>query len=230
MRSFPFPKILLALLPVVLSIGCKGNPIERLVNPFGSGVVPQNTAPYVIYDEEIKTGGGAGFIPSDGNQSLVFDDRSSPRRSVFATRYTWTGGDVYNPEASPPAFQHLFAGFSFLVSPDFATLSSYAGRNLFDAGYTKLTLHLRANLSPNTVVRIEGPDDGPGGHTTVSADYTAADLIASDWNYIQLSVPSTHFSNVKVFATVSLQYQQPGGTTTPGAGGTIYLDDVRYEQ
>jgi hypothetical protein len=45
-----------------------------------------------------------------------------------------------------------------------------------------------------------------------------------------LSIPSADFANVKAFIIVTFQFAQPSGSSTPGGGGIVYLDDIRYEQ
>ncbi len=200
---------------------CKKNPVDRLTNPNPDGAVPQNSGIYIIYDDELKTGGGLGLIPGGENQTIDLSDISEPRRSSLQIRYQWNGGDT-------PA-QHLFAGYSFSVTPDLSTLSSATGKDLSASGYTKMTFFLRGELSEGNTLRIEGPSDG--NSTTVPARMELGPSgVTSDWHAYTLSVPASFFSNVKVFATISIQYAQAPRTTNPGQGGTIYIDNIMYER
>lgn len=223
-------KRLTALLLLAVAVaGCKRNPVERLTNPYPDGAVPQSSGIYVIYDDELNTGGGVAFIPGGQNQSIDFRDRSSPRTSVNQVRYTWTGGPVFSDETSPPGFQQLFAGFNLLVPVTREELPTTQGKDLSQNGYTKLKMRVRGRLALNNRLRVEGPDDGTGGDTAVMTELTAAQL-SEDWQDLELAVPAIHFSGVKIYMTVSIQYEQPPRTTQPGEGGTVYFDDIRYER
>jgi hypothetical protein len=216
------------LVAMTLAFGaCKRNPIDRLTDPVPSGAVSGSSGVYIIYDDELKTGGGLGFIPGGENQSINLAE-PNPIIGHSQIRYTWNGGDIYSSTLA--AQQHLFAGFSLLVTPDFTTFDSATGKNLnatTNTPYTKLKFFVRGAVSENTTLRIEGPDDGSGGITPVLQDIS----LTSSWQEVTMSIPSsTHFANVKVFMTVSLQYSQAPRTTNPGQGGTIFLDQIRYEQ
>jgi hypothetical protein len=62
----------LLILAFLLGAGCKHNPIERLAdpNPSGARPFPATGGVYTIYDDELKTGGGLGFIPGGENQTI----------------------------------------------------------------------------------------------------------------------------------------------------------------
>lgn len=211
-----------------LALGaCKKNPVGRLVDPYPSNAVPQTSGVYFVYDDEVKTGGGAGFIPGGGNQFLTFMDQSSPRSGINQISYLWNGGDVFDPETG--LTDHLFAGFSLLVSPDFTTLAVTNAKDLSGPAYTQLKLEVRGSLTNGNVLRIEGPSNDPPTFTPVRTELSPAQL-SSGWQTVTLTVPTTHFVSVKVFATFSIQYTEPPRTTVTGQGGHIYLDNIRYEQ
>jgi hypothetical protein len=210
----------LLILAFLLGAGCKHNPIERLAdpNPSGARPFPATGGVYTIYDDELKTGGGLGFIPGGENQTI---DLLSSGGEI---RYSWNGNDV----SSTTTTEHLFAGFELLVTPNFVGFESAPGKNLSGAGYTKLKFSIRGSLSANTTVRVEGPDDGLGGITPALVNITT---LGSAWQDVTLPIPDpTHFNNVKGFMIVTFQFAQPSGTTTPGGGGTVYVDNIRYEQ
>lgn len=217
-------KIQLLILSVVFlsGSGCKKNPVDRLTNPLESGSVPGTSGIYTVYDDELKTAGGLIFIPSGENQSIELTDLSAPRRNRNHLRYIWNGQDVPNNGSA----QHLFAGFSFVVSQDAASLASTPARDLSGRGYDTLTMYVRGSLSLHTKLRIEGPDDGTGG---ITAARTELDSLSSEWVKVTLSVPAGDFSSIKSFVTISFQYDQPAFTTAPGEGGVVYIDDIQYE-
>lgn len=216
-------KIFLIFLAGVIFSGCKKNPVDRLINPVPEGDVAPASGVYSIYNDEFKTSAGIGLIPGGENQTIELGD---------AIRYFWNGADV--PDVGVQ--QHLFAGYSVIITPDFTTFDAAQPRNL-NAGvatYAKLKFLIRGTLASDTYVRIEGPDDGSGGIVPIKIESLhglAGDFTLTDqWQEKEIVIPSNHFDNVKVFFTLSLQYSQPSGTTVPGGGGTIYIDQVRYEQ
>lgn len=200
---------------------CKRNPIDRLIDPSSSGAVGTVSGTYVVFDEELKTGGGLGFIPGGQNQSITLTAVDGSRGRHI--RYHWNGQSV----SSTTTPQHLFAGFELLVTPDFIDFDAATGKNLAFGGYMNLVFSIRADLSDNTTVRVEGPDDGPGGISPVGSNVLP---ITSSWQEFSIAIPPSHFNDVKGFIIVSLQYAQPSGTTSAGGGGTVYIDDIRYEQ
>lgn len=212
----------------MLVVGCKRNPVDRLANPVPSGALPGSSGIFVIYADELRTGGGAGFIPGGENQSLAFDDRSEPRHDNRAIRYEWNGGDVFDP--STGTVQHLFAGFVLPVTSSLADLDTATGKDLTaTTTYMRLQFFARGALSTATKLRIEGPDDGSGGITPARMELDSSQL-TSNWQEFTLNVPPGDFSDVKVFLTISFQYEQPPRTESAGNGGVVYLDDIRYVQ
>lgn len=206
----------------ILTGGCRRNPIERLSSPLDDGAVPQTSGVYMLFDDELKTGGGVGFIPGGQNQSIDFTDHSAPRGAA-SVRYYWNGGDVFNDETNE--WQHLFAGFSFVVTPEFSRHLAVPGKNLSGPGYSSLKMWVRGHLSEGTKLRIEGPGDGVGTPARVELD-----SLGSGWQEVTLpNIPSADFNPVNVFLTISFQYTQPPRTTVAGGGGLVFLDDIRYE-
>lgn len=222
-------RLLLALLMMVSVTGCKRNPVDRLTDPNPQSVVPYDpTSPreFMIFDDEITTGGGLGLIPGGDNQSIDVTDHSSPRRSTNALRYQWNGQDVFSFETGQ--FQHLFAGFNMFVASSIDEVASSTPKNLSGANYANLKFFIRGQLSPGTTVRIQGPDDGAGGITPALIESGTNFTLTNDWQEITMTIPSAHFTSVRIFLTITLQYAQAPRTTAPGNGGVIYLDDIRY--
>ena len=207
-----------------LLVGCKRNPVDRLRDPYPGGSVPLTSGVFTIYKDELKTGGGFGFIPTGENQTIDSADTSSPRLTARSIKYSWNGQDVLH--TTDTVANHAFAGFSLCVSPDLATVNSTPGKNLMAPSYTTLKLFVRGSLSSDTRLRIEGPGDN-----VLTPARTELTSLSSDWQEVSLPIPTaSDFSDVKIFLTISFQYSQPSGTTTPGEGGVVYLDDIRYVQ
>src|SRR5947207_2998733 len=86
-----------------LLAACNKSPFERTRDASGGGAVGSfGSGNFVIFSNELKTGGGAFLYPSGEHQTLDFRDTSNSisQRSI---RYNWDGQDV--------ASQHAFAGF-----------------------------------------------------------------------------------------------------------------------
>ncbi|MBV9079982.1 MAG: hypothetical protein JO102_02560 [Elusimicrobia bacterium] len=222
-------RIFIASALALLLTACRRNPIERLVNPVPEGAVPGISGVYVIYDDELKTGGGVEFIPGGENQSADFADSSSGRRTARQIKYQWNGGNVSDTDPAFAPSEHLFAGFSLGTLVNSAQQPSDPGKNLSAFGYTKLTLWVKGDLSTGNRLRIEGPSQLSQNHTPARTEIDAATL-ASGWQKVTLNVPPSDFTTVKVYMTISIQYDQPPRTTANGDGGTVYIDDVQYEQ
>lgn len=215
----------LALAPVLLLSACRRNPIERLTNPYPDGAVPQSSGVYTLYDEELKTGGGVSFNPGGENQSINFADHDAPHSGANQIRYVWNGGDVFDSKSM--VFEHVDAGFSLVVPVHVEDVPTTAGKNLASNGYTKLTMWVRGTVSQNTHLRIEGPTDG-----VIAADRVdlTADQIAGAGMQVTLPITQSNFSDVKVYMTATFIYDQPPRTTAAGEGGTVLIDDIRYER
>src|SRR4051812_40967478 len=94
---------ILGLLPVgLLLAGCNLSPFGRTRDASGGGGTGAFSGNFVIFNNELITGGGAFEYPGPEGQILTFTDASNPisRRSI---RYSWTGESVNN--------QTIFAGF-----------------------------------------------------------------------------------------------------------------------
>src|SRR5436189_4114313 len=101
---------------------CKRNPVDRLLNPVPAGMVNGIGPNFYIYDDDLKTGGGLGFFPGGENQAIGLEDDTTPARSPNAIVYSWNGQDVTNFSAGG-VLEHLFAGFSLTITPDFSTIN-----------------------------------------------------------------------------------------------------------
>ncbi len=211
------------ILGFLILAGCEKNPIDRLTNPMPDGAVPDTSGIYVVYDDELKTGGGVAFTPGGENQTIDMENTDSPQLSKKAIRYEWNGGDVFH-STSP---QHLYAGFILIVTPNIADLDAATGKNLSGPGYTRLTFQARGTLSENTVLWVEGPDDASGG---ITPQKLIINNLSSNWTQYSMNIPAADFVNVKDFLIVTFQFTQPPRTTNLGGGGVVYFDDIRYIQ
>ena len=131
-------------------------------------------------------------------------------------------------------------------------------QNLDSPGYTKVTFYARGALSTNTALKVEvasagavadacSPPDSPC--LTLSANGDAADdactpagfspnpftkppeRLTSSWQQYSIPVPNSQLANVRDFFKATFVFTDPFvGNQAPGQGGTIYVDQIQYEQ
>ncbi len=235
-------KTLLLVLSVCVLSGCEKKPYDRTSNPGGGGGSGTfGSTAYVIFSNELMSGGGAFEYPGAEGQSLVFNDRSNPI-SARSIRYSWTGERVNS--------QFLFAGFDLMHTATQADYSSTSGRNLSTSGYTRVKFYARGTLSTATFVKIEVADDGNTSTANasclslstsgtlddgVNAGTTACGntgTLTSDWKPFTITIvsPVTALTSVKDFFKATFIYNDPTpGSQNPGQGGTIFIDQIQYE-
>jgi len=226
--------------------GCQ-NPFNRTRDASGAGPTGtiSATTDFVVFRDELTTGGGAFEFPGSDAQSLSFNDTSNPlsRRSI---RYSWTGDAV--------AGQSVFAGFDLMHTTTLAAYAGTPGRNLVATGsnpnYTKVTFYARGSLSSNTVLKIEVADDGntttPDPCLTLSKAGAQADdvcsangpdpfaqppqVLSTNWMPYTLAIPNASLlSNIKDFFKATFVFT-PSFGAPQGQGGTVYIDKIQYEQ
>lgn len=240
-RTSFFNSIRLCLAPVflaaLLATGCDKSPIDRTKSMSSGGTGGFGaTSSYVIFSNELLSGGGAFLYPGSEGQSLTFNDTSNPisNRSI---RYHWTG-EAVNGSID-------FAGFDLMHTPTQSTYSSTVGRDLHNAGYTRVSFYARGTVGSYVVAKVEVADDGNTGTANTSCVTLSTgtmdtntnpcgrtDQISSAWTRytIPIASPATALLAVKDFFKVTFVYNNPNpGSTAPSQGGTIYIDQIQYE-
>lgn len=242
-RQFPF----LMAAAFTLLTACHKSPFDRTSDQSGGGGTGQfgQSPSYVIFSNELLSGGGAFEYPSGDNQSLTFDDRSQPlgARSI---RYSWNGQAVSNPHCTPNP-THNFAGFNLMHVPLLGQYEGTVGRDLHQAGYTKVAFYVRGSLSTNTVLKIEvaspGTTNACVGVTspclTLSSDGTGTDpnsptcsqgTLTGDWQSFTIPIANSDLVSVKDFFKATFVFIDPFvGNQAPGQGGVAYFDRIQYE-
>jgi hypothetical protein len=224
--------LLLAALMMPGLMSCKKDRTNQLVDPLRSGAVPINRGFYVVYDDELRTGGGLGLIPEAANQSITLESKNA-YSGTNAIQYSWNGAAVLNPSLSPPQLQHDFAGFQLTITPSIDGLVAAIPKNLSSFGYSSMTFMLKGSLSQEVRIRVEGPSDGvtePDPNCAITSTCIEISTLSEAWQSYTLPLSSSTFSTVRTFFTLTLQYTQPPRTTAAGNGGVVYVDDIRYVQ
>ncbi len=232
---------LLSACCLLLASGCNKNPFDRTrdaSNGGGTGAITGGSN-FVIFNNELVSGGGAFEFPGSEGQSLIFNDTSNPisHRSI---RYSWTG--------EPVAGQSIFAGFDLMHTALFSDYVSTPGRNLHQANYTKVTFFARGTLSSNTELKIEVSDDGktptPDPCLVLSTDgldpnnlcdangfdpFKMAPMqITSSWRQYTITVNNSALTSIKDFFKATFVFTPAIGAPT-GQGGTAYFDVIQYQ-
>ena len=241
-RVSPSPRLRVAALCLMLA-ACK-SPFDRTRDASRSGALGtfSTTGSLTVYSNELKTGGGAFIYPGGENQALSFSDTSNPV-SARSIRYTWNGGDVSAP-GCPSDPQHVFAGFDLMHTPTQSTYDATPGRDLRQTNYTRVTFFARGTLTADTVIKVEAASSGtppgcvpptPAPCVTLSTSGTeddqstpcgSLDTLTTSWQPYTLVVANSDLAAIKDFFKATFVYN--GGGSLPGAGGTVYFDQIQY--
>jgi hypothetical protein len=209
-------------LAAALLAACDRHAGDRLTDLTPEGAVPGASADWVLYADELRTGGGFYLIPEAANQAIVDGDPAAAAVGRSGITYTWNGGAVNA--------QHLFAGFGLLVAQTIFQDASTPARDLSGQGFTRIAFRAKGSLGENVILRVEGPGDGSNATVLPRLEITRSEL-AAGWARYELPVPSpAAFASVKQYVNFILVYDQPTGTTLPGEGGTVHIDQVAYER
>ena len=235
-KAFPY-----LALSFLLLAACSKSPFDRSSNASGGALGGFGSGNFVVFSDELKTGGGAFLFPGGENQTLSFADTSNPvsRRSI---RYFWTGDDVssqFGPE-------HTFAGFDLMHTINQSDYATTPGRDLSKAGYKKVTFYARGSLSSQTLVKVQSPDDGNNATVapciSLSTDGTLDDTgtggtpclnlgtLSTSWQQYTLTITSpSQLTAVKDLFKATFIFVPIGGSTAPGQGGTVYFDQIQLQ-
>ncbi len=206
-------KTVLNLLIVFLLACCDETPLSYLHDSRKEGEMGKWTGSWTIYDDDLHTGGGIMLTPSDEHQSvdIYYEDKNAPRGSKVL-KYSWDGQDV--------AGQHIWCGIDLSVASNWRTYDLTPGKNLNQGGYTMITFAAKVILSENTTVEFRGPIPSAKVHYTVSCD----------WKRDTISLVPNGLKNARDFFVIVFMYSQSSGNKNSGNGGTVYVDDIKYER
>jgi hypothetical protein len=225
-------KTRLALLPIVvlfLVAGCEKNPANRFVNP-APAQNPTGTysGQWIIYDDELKTGGTVMFLTSSDGQQFNLSCYDNPHSGTKCIEYSWDGrnvtayGGTADSISSSSSIENTWCGFSFIAANSIASYNSVT-KNLALGGYTKMTFWARGTLNSNVSLRLESNNGGP--NSVSGSDAIETGTLSSSWQYYEFSV--TPAAAAKDFVRVILKFNQSANLDAPnGNGGTVFLDDI----
>ncbi|RLD18982.1 MAG: hypothetical protein DRI36_00040 [Caldiserica bacterium] len=198
---------------------CGKNIEERLKDPANDPLFYKGdySGVFMIYEDELKTGGGMMFYASPDNQELDFFYSDDGNKVI---RYYWNGGEVfdYNSES----YQHNWCGFGLIVGHSWEEAEEVS-MDFSGIGYSKLKFKVKGYLSQNTVLKIEGPKKA--GSSEV-ADYIELDSsdISYSWKEFSLPISSSSLKDFNIYVGIIFE------ATEKGSGGEVFIDSLRFER
>jgi hypothetical protein len=219
---FIIPMLLLAGMS-----GCENAPINNLVNPTIANTTGAWSGEWVLYDDEIKTGGTVMMFATLEGQELDFSWQSNPYQGTKCIKYSWDGRDVTTYKTN--AIEHDYVGFALIVA-DSVDKYDTVTRDLAPGGYTKISFRARGSLNTNVYLRLESNN---GDYKSSGTNAWMSHTITGDWQRYEFPL-SGSLAGTKDFVRVILRYDEDGKPDTPntgrGNGGTVYIDDIRLER
>jgi hypothetical protein len=215
-------KILIFLISLIIlsAAGCsKKNQLENLADPTSEHALNTWSPEWVLYDNEIKTGGGIALYTNGSAQVLdvLFNDAGNNK----AIRFSWNGDEVFDYNENRNRAD--FTGFGLTTSVDMIkNIAAFNARDISGGGYNTLTFSLKGELSNYTSVIIEGPQDS---NSNCDSQEFNKDTITSEWKDYSFTLSKADLSKIKSFVNVIFAYR--GNYNTKGSGGTVYIDNIR---
>ncbi len=226
--------------------GCNQSPFERTQDASNAGALSKfGSGSFIIFANELRSGGGAFLYPGSEGQVLSFSDTSNPI-GVRSIRYFWNGQNVSNSSCHPDP-EHTFAGFDLMHTALLADFNTTAGRDLRQAGYQKVTFFARGSLSTNTIAKVEVATH-PGSNVCVSPTAPCLSLssngtdddsttpcgrtaqLTGDWQQYSIPVTASDLASIKDYFKSTFIFNPPSvGSTAAGQGGTVYFDQIQYQ-
>ncbi|MFH1378837.1 MAG: hypothetical protein ABII23_01045 [bacterium] len=221
-------KILILFYVMMFSaiIGCDRHPFKNTSALESEGLLPEVSSEFIIYDDQIKTGGNLFTFPGGENQTVDLESRDNPCRGKKAICYSWNGKQVF--DGTLQIYRHDYVGLDLGISQGSDDYDALSPRDITLGAYTKASFFVKGSLSANTTVKFEVVDDG---NTATDAPQKVVSSLRSSWEKHEITgISVSDLTNVKDYFKVTFIYTQPTGTTTHGNGGTIYIDDIKLEQ
>jgi hypothetical protein len=223
-------KNLIFLIMLACLFGCDKTPANKIINPAISNAAGawDTNADWVLYGDEIRTGGTIMMFNTLDNQVLDLSCTDNPHSGIKCIKYSWNGKDVYK-YAAPAGLEHDFCGFSLIASND-VNRYNLDSKNISGGAYTKISFWARGSLNAFVYLRLES-DKGnsltptPG---TIGTDAWMSNAITSNWNQYQFNITGTTMTNLKDFVKIILKYDEgTSSNTATGNGGTVFIDDIK---
>jgi hypothetical protein len=200
---------------------CDKRPVNRLVNPGVENGAVTWPVPWVLYADEIKTGGTVMSFTTQEGQLLDFASRDNPHSGSRCIKFSWDGSAV--TQYVPLRREAFFVGFSLIVAD---TVDKYLAtiKDISPGGYTKIKFWARGSLNSSVHLRLESSNgDSTSTYPNNAWESNSTDqVLTSNWQSFSFNVTGSLTSTL-YFVNIVLKYDQATGQ---GNGGTVFLDDI----
>lgn len=219
-----YKKIIFIFMFALLFFGCSDVKVkDTLLDPIPSGATGRWSGVWVLYDDELKTGGGIMLYtepPPSNPNSQVIDPFCSenPYSGSKCLKYSWDGDVSYDSNWN--VWQNKWCGMALIVGKDWTEVKT-SSKDLTGVGYNKLTFKARAKLDPSVKVKIEAVVK-IGQYTSSAAGSITLDSTTLTQDWAEYTISLNNVSTVNIFLSVVFQYNG----STQSTGGTVYLDDI----
>jgi len=215
----------LTVLIIIISFfnSCSDVKVEdRLLNPIPSGATGKWSGTWVLYDDELKTGGGIMFYtePNPNNPNSQTLDVSYIENGNKCIRYFWDGDVSY--DSTWNVWQDKWCGMALIVGQDWTEVLT-STKDLTQAAYKKISFKIKGKLSNSVRIKIEALVR-IGRYSSFPAATVVIDSLSEEWETYTL--PLNNVSTINMF--FSLIIENRGSSRSQGA--TIYLDDIILTQ
>lgn len=219
-------------------VSCQRNPVDLLQDPYPDSAIGNWSGVFVVYDDDLRTGGNVEFIPSDlppPDNQMAADFKTTlenPPEGIYCIQYHWSGKDIYwdDPKVPFKGYEHDWAGMSLIVATHWSLYDTTPARDLSPGGYTKITFKAKAVIANGTYVKFEGPlstnvaTPARGGTDYLRLSNT--DLV--EWNTYTINLSNNSLKKVKDYFKIVIEYPAGRSNGPYGDGGTVFVDDIRY--
>jgi len=217
---------------VLIIAGCSESPVDKLTNPISEGALAGTAGVYTIYDDQLQTGGNFALFPGDYHEHDVVEEISGgcSESPDMCIKYTWDGGNVCDDNNE---WSDKWCGLAAIVASIAADWGPNNTRDLSGGKYTKITFYAKGTLSSGVSVRFEGPlggnddsDKNDNKITVTPGTSTGAPALSTEWQKYTIDITGVSLSAIQHYFIVVFDTGGSGGST----GGTVYVDQIKYEQ
>ena len=206
--------ILFSILLLAAVSGCEKQPLNKFINPSSDAALGVWSGNWMVYDDNLNTGGGLSLFTSLDNCTLNYQSPVNPHSGKYCLEYGWNGGKVLDYGSG--GYVTYYTGISFISGADYLHNSP---RDLSPGKYTKFSFYARCTLSNGVSATITAPD----GTSTVLTSSLA------QWTPVTITMANPgKLNNVTEFFSIIFGYNSNlNSGLDAGSGGVIYLDDIQ---
>jgi hypothetical protein len=218
--------ILAFVIALIISFitGCSDVKVEdRLVNPIPLGATGKWSGVWVLYDDELKTGGGIMFYtePNPENPtSQTLNVSYTEENGNKCMKYSWDGDISY--DSTWKVWQDKWCGMALIVGKDWTEVQT-STKDLSLAGYKKISFKIKGHLSESTRIKIDTLVR-IGKFSSYPAASVVINSLSDQWEEYTLVL--NNVSTINIFFSLVIENK----SNTKSQGAVVYLDDIILTQ